>query len=350
MDIYATQAPKVLSLIITFYVISIVSVTLRLVSRKISNVKFWFDDWLILTAALVTTVNLACLIELVHYGSGRHIVVLPTEYLKPEMQWAFGTEINYVLSVTFVKCSILCLYLRIFGVKHKLAKATYGLIVVVIAWGVATLLSTIFECTPIAAFWDYTIPDAHCINFHAWYIATNVPTIVIDFAILALPVSVFWNLQLSLGRRAGLIGIFMLGTVASIISIFRVVANVSASLNDFDSTWNYVGTTIYSTLESDIGIICACLPVVAPVARKLFNLPSQRSRDGSRSSNLLRGNQTLRSFRTERLFPLGEDGPPLDTLPCTSLPTQPTSTQKKMYHVGKSHASDSASLLNTQES
>ena len=48
-----------------------------------------------------------------------------------------------------------------------------------------------------------------------------------------------------------------------VCSIIRVTVNSRINLDDV--TWSYVASTIWSTIEGDVGVICACLPVLAPV-------------------------------------------------------------------------------------
>lgn len=50
----------------------------------------------------------------------------------------------------------------------------------------------------------------------------------------------------------------------TIISILRAIA--SADIDVLDVTWGYFLTVKYSALETDIGVVCACLPVLAPLA------------------------------------------------------------------------------------
>ncbi|KAL8894385.1 MAG: hypothetical protein Q9207_008509, partial [Kuettlingeria erythrocarpa] len=96
----------------------------------------------------------------------------------------------------------------------------------------------------------------------------DVPNIVIDFSIILLPLPLVWRLKLSRARKIGLSGVFLLGTFASIISIVRVHANTS--LKTTDPTWEYVPVMIWSTVEGNVGVVCACCPVLAPLVRRCF--------------------------------------------------------------------------------
>lgn len=114
---------------------------------------------------------------------------------------------TYSITVTCVKSSILCLYLRIFGVNRTFSSAVYCVMIRVIAWGISTLLSGLFSCTPQGV----GILPGRCINMSTWFLVTTVSNVIIDFGILVLPLPVIWGLQLSTLRKAGLTGIFLLG-------------------------------------------------------------------------------------------------------------------------------------------
>lgn len=202
------------------------------------------------------------------------------------------------------------------------------MIVVTVGWGISTLFSTIFQCTPITAVWDH---KGFCINLNAWFIGTNVPSIILDFAILILPMRVVWHLKLSIGRKVGLSGIFVLGTgwvislypyvqafpsalsllanpfnSASIISILRVRAN--AKIDFSDPTWNSVPIIIWSTVEEDVAVLCACLPSMWPLIRLLFGCRLRESQPNAAHSYPRTRNQDSRSLHHQQsLSCLNED-------------------------------------------
>ena len=68
----------------------------------------------------------------------------------------------------------------------------------------------------------------------------------------------------------------------SVVSIIRVHAN--SSLETEDPTWNYVMIMIWSTLEGNIGIVCACCPVMAPLIRQCSGSRSPSADVSARSS------------------------------------------------------------------
>ena len=96
-------------------------------------------------------------------------------------------EVVYPLSLTFIKCSILCLYLRIFGINQKFKRARYGLLAIAVAWGISVTVAAIFQCKPIAAAYDPRIVEKRCINVRDYFVATSILNVIVDVGILALP-------------------------------------------------------------------------------------------------------------------------------------------------------------------
>jgi len=68
-----------------------------------------------------------------------------------------------------------------------------------------------------------------------------------------------------------------------VCSIIRVKVNSDLDLKD--PTWGYTGSMIWSTIEGNVGVICACLPVLAPLLRVFkgrFSFTSSSSETQSR--------------------------------------------------------------------
>ena len=138
---------------------------------------------------------------------------LPVLAILNVRQYTFLSELWYATSITLIKCSILCLYLRIFGIDRKFSILCYGMIAFALAWGIAVDLVTIFQCKPVQAGWDKTIAGEQCFNLKHFLIGTNVPNIIADAAIIVLPMPQIWKLHLSRMRKAGLVAIFLLAAL-----------------------------------------------------------------------------------------------------------------------------------------
>lgn len=83
----------------------------------------------------------------------------------------------------------------------------------VLAYFVADTLVAIFECNPIAFYWDKAIKGGTCIDQNAFYRWNGVANLLIDFSILVLPMMMVWRLKLDLRSKITLTGVFLLGTL-----------------------------------------------------------------------------------------------------------------------------------------
>ena len=137
--------------------------------------------------------------------------------------------------------SILIQLHRIFGISRGMYYATLIGMAVVMAYGIESVTTGIFTCTPIRAYWDLTIqPTARClpeykyaqlVNFHRFqpsrssdevmdcvvtddcrvYYANGGLNIMTDLAIATLPIYSVWKLQMNLRQKIALIAILALG-------------------------------------------------------------------------------------------------------------------------------------------
>ncbi|KAI0509540.1 hypothetical protein F5B22DRAFT_616708 [Xylaria bambusicola] len=289
------QAPQLLAIFIIFTVLPLIAVTLRIVARRVTHQKIGLDDWLIFVAVALCIVQLAFLIEAILNGLGKHIQVVPPASIAPYLMYTYLSELYYAIDVTLIKLSILTLYLRLFNVNRHFKNACYAMMVFVLAWGIAVLFTTIFQCQPVTAAWDKTIPDFKCFSLSAFVIGSNVPNILADAVIIALPLPLLWSLKLSTTRKLGLIALFLVAAITTVISLLRVIFN--AKINTMDATWNFITVAILSTVEVNVGVTCACMPVIYPLFRVFVDrrIVSSKSQTGSKDGSYVYGRQSSRT-------------------------------------------------------
>ena len=124
-------------------------------------------------------------------------------------QLEYISKIDYALTFTFVKISILLLYRSIFA-GRGFAIATNVVMAYVVAWGVAVVLVSIFSCTPVNGFWDVDIPST-CVSSIAFFEWTTLTNVLGDIMILVLPVRRVWKLQMNVRQKIAVSGMFLLG-------------------------------------------------------------------------------------------------------------------------------------------
>lgn len=104
---------------------------------------------------------------------------------------------------------MLALYKRIFS-RGPMVTLANAVAAVVFLWGYGVCLVAAFTCIPFRKMWDPTIPGG-CINLAHFYYGLQIPNIVTDAVIIAMPMKMVANLHISKIRKTVLSGIFALG-------------------------------------------------------------------------------------------------------------------------------------------
>ena len=118
----------------------------------------------------------------------------------------------YLASVSLPKLSALFFYLRVFVYRKGRIFAYITIGLVILNWVVFSITS-IFQCRPIAYWWDKTIQGGVCFNFQIYYPAMCVPNIATDVIVLLLPISSLIQLKLPLLKKIALCFIFLTASV-----------------------------------------------------------------------------------------------------------------------------------------
>jgi hypothetical protein len=79
-----------------------------------------------------------------------------------------------------------------------------------IAWFIAAEVASLLMCIPIDSFWHRMTPS-RCLNFNLFSLIIGIFDIVIDTAILILPVRAVLSLQMPTRTKVLVSGIFLLG-------------------------------------------------------------------------------------------------------------------------------------------
>lgn len=135
----------------------------------------------------------------------------------------------YKVVLLFNKMSVVCLYYRIFAIIttsfriacHVMSKCLYRYDMIprakivpdiwIVTTGIAFTLATIFQCTPIAAFWDHSIEGAKCFHNQPWWISYATVQIITDFVLLAMPFRQILKLSMGTTEKLGVALVFGTG-------------------------------------------------------------------------------------------------------------------------------------------
>ena len=170
----------------------------------------------------------------------------------------------------------------------------------VTAWIITFFFANLFECMPISTNWTGTggAPPPICINETPMYYAEAYSDVATDLLILITPIPMIWTLQMPLGRKVAVSGVFFLGalTIAASIARLYVYYNVGSNLfSSPDISYFLTPVVFWPMIECSLGVLGACLPTLWPLfrtfsIRRLYGKISLKSRFSTWSG---KGSQSL---------------------------------------------------------
>ncbi|KAF3902088.1 hypothetical protein ABW21_db0201828 [Orbilia brochopaga] len=289
-----TRGPMTTAIVISFTAFALVIVTLRTVTRFVIIKRPGLEDYFLVIAMASSIVTGVCQIFQVQYGTGRHFAEVDLADWSTSLKYLFASIVAYNFSLTLTKTAILLQYLRIFT-DTGFRVAAYFMMFVVFGYATEAILTAIFNCIPVQAFWTGD-PTAKCIPREALWFANAGLNIFTDFSIALLPLPVIFKLNMPRRQKIPLMFIFALGFFICIVSILRLRFLIILS-RSMDPTWDQPATAYWSAIEMNISIVCACLPALKPlvslVAPSIFgttpaasNPPSYRDYRNARAKKV----------------------------------------------------------------
>jgi hypothetical protein len=122
-----------------------------------------------------------------------------------------AAEFGWIVSVVFIKLSLLGLYLQVFGHDIKFLWAVRLIGVLVVILGVVATSLTATNCIPFAAYWNPLLPGSRCVSPWPSFLSTAILSLVFDVIILILPMPKLWNLNMSTKKKIGMTIVFGIG-------------------------------------------------------------------------------------------------------------------------------------------
>lgn len=200
-----------------------------------------------------------------------------------------------------LKTSVLVFYLRLSkNTQQVLRIASWIVLAIVNVSGVVLTFMNIFQCTPVKAAFSLYEGQTKCTPLLTEFVCSAPVNIVTDLAILALPIPVLTGMRLPRRQKYILVLTFSLGIFVTIVDVVRIyylqqaISTVSTAPSSDPSAifgdspefaWNASFSLMWSAVEANVGMICACIPTLKPLIIKI--LPSAIvDTDGISSSEL----------------------------------------------------------------
>lgn len=178
------------------------------------------DDWVVLAALAV---GLPCAIVnrqgLVHHGLGKDAWTMSAEDVSTFAMYFYVLEALYLSAISLVKLTLLVFYLTIFP-SVSTGAWTRGMLWGSIAFNVvlaaACVFLAIFQCNPVSYYWKQFLHDdvtATCIASAPVAWANASLNVALDLWMIVIPLKEVWNLRLNFKKKAGVVIMFLMGTL-----------------------------------------------------------------------------------------------------------------------------------------
>ncbi|KAB5513511.1 integral membrane protein [Coniochaeta sp. 2T2.1] len=251
---------------IAFTCLSALFVGLRFTTRLV-NSSLGVDDGLI-TASLVFTIGMmATYNKEASNGFGMHAHQVSKAHQITAFKWFFAAQILYKIATCCTKLSIGMMYLRIFP-GRRFRVAVWSVMAITVTYTLVAVLLTVFSCNPIDKAWNKFMPGTCLASRSIWY-STSIMILLTDIMVIALSINEIRRLQLPLVKKMLLCGLLSLGVFVIACTVYRMIT-VSPRTTAADQIYYQAISNSWTFVETNVGIICACLPVLkVPLTRQL---------------------------------------------------------------------------------
>ncbi|KAF2875816.1 hypothetical protein BDV95DRAFT_282286 [Massariosphaeria phaeospora] len=280
----ADRLPTLLTNCVVTSVLCFLCLVLRVTSSRIKNKKLWLDDYAAIIAWICTIPNFVVFGMWVRLGYGKHIGValeMDLNTVENFLITTFIVKLTYVLSLSFSRLSMTAFLWTIFKTTTMRPYLIFMTALTSFV-GVAALLVSLFSCIPVQGQWKYMLPENKCVEGTALYLILGIPNMVLDVALIILPIPYIAGLRISFSRKIMVALTFLVAGITLVIASVRF-STAFAKFDHRDVSWDFAPVMHWFILEINSGIISVCLPACAPIVR-MFGAKLRGCQPGRQSS------------------------------------------------------------------
>ncbi|KUI67619.1 hypothetical protein VM1G_02837 [Cytospora mali] len=202
----------------------------------------------------------------VGHGLGHHAADLTAAQFATAVKWELIGQTCNILAIGTTKSSVAFFLARLVVQKwHKVmlyfCVATTSLVCI------SCIILMYVQCTPIQSIWDPRVTGVCYFNFTADAVFSGAYTAAMDFFLAAIPWFILWNVNMKRKERFTIMIGLSLGVFAGCFGIIRAVLLQNISAKDY--TYATVSVMLWGSTELLVCLICATLPGLRPLWRKV---------------------------------------------------------------------------------
>jgi hypothetical protein len=186
-------------------------------------------------------------------------------------KYAYAAQIILFPALALSKMSICLTYLRIFYTDKRGRYMIQALLVLLVLLTFPFMFEVAFQCRPIEVYWTEGRPPGKCLQDFAGFLLSGSLNILVDVALMGIVMPRVLELQLHKRQRWALTGIVLLGSLAVVAGIVRMVrVSISITMPNFEPSWDSYDVSIWTSTEIYVSLLCASAPGVKPVVVKIL--------------------------------------------------------------------------------
>ncbi|KAG0160615.1 hypothetical protein PDIDSM_8145 [Penicillium digitatum] len=249
-------------------VIAAVIVVLRVFGKvKINRVRI--DDGLMIFAEILAIVSTTLLTLSVKHGFGKDLDDIASNDKQKVLKITAIQVPIVTISTTIARSAFILYILPLLGTNKYYQAALWAFLAIQFSGNVVSAVLPLSICRNAAALWNpevaitTTCGDSQAVIKFAYY--SNTFNSATDLFLAVFPTVVFWNLNLKVSIKIGLISLLSLGIVAMIASIIKTTKLESVPSITNTGAGGGIELIRWGYIENIIIIITSSIPCIRPL-------------------------------------------------------------------------------------
>ncbi|KAL6920652.1 hypothetical protein FSST1_004678 [Fusarium sambucinum] len=251
------KSPVVRAVSMILMVVTVFSVFIRLLTRlaAVKRLKFstFFtsDEIMILTAMIFAIAQSTVVYLQGSNGLGR--LDVSSSQVSSILKSQLGSDVLFFITLGLSKLSAMTTIWNMSPLSHK---KILSIQILIGGWAISAVLVRSFACS-LASPWDYI--NGRCINMVAFWIYVDAVNIATDLLITAFTLGIMAHLQMPMGTKAMVVGVFgsRILTIPPTISHIVYYNHALKSSNPIFDMWM---STIINQVIQCLGVMTTCIP------------------------------------------------------------------------------------------
>lgn len=284
----ASRGPLTFGVTTALLVVATVFVAARFFTRAYIVRSVKHDDWWILAAWIFSVGFSVAICVAVSEGLGKHNTDIPDSHKDNLHRAEYAFSILYNPCLMLTKTSIIVFYLSVMSedVDPVFKWCNWITLAITNVAGIALTFLNIFQCTPVSSAYRWPVsPKATCTDIVTLYLSSAPVNIVTDLALLFLPMPILTGLRLPKKQKIILVVTFSAGVFVTVVDVVRIAYLQEAAIDRLtltstggstsqrisestDFPWYASLSFMWSAIEVNVGLICACVPSLKPLFLK----------------------------------------------------------------------------------